>query len=207
MEVEITANFRDFERKLCIIPDTRYLFTLDPEIKSGATGILAYGYVDHTVGLTFEALALVKHGGGDCTVVHESTTTSMKFRASSINMDEIVPIHNDAYLKRFANHIKIMETYYDNDEVVHSRSFTELDTDRHPHFPDDVFVTFPTADMSACEKMWVRTEKYLGTKDSILLFSGTLLNEPDRDLGCHIHDNVVFGLFCSDTGGRYTVRL
>lgn len=198
-------NFRDFERKLCVITGRRFLFTFDPDRETDANRLLCYGYVDHTAGLTFEGLALVKYGDGDCVVVKEDNTAVAKIRANSVDLDDVDIIQNEDYLKRFSERIKSIDIYYENKDAVHSRAFDALDVLRHPLYPDDVYVLFPTEDLKDGEKMWVRTEKYLGKDGLMLFFAGRLLNEPNRNLGCHINDTVTFALLQNEKGDKILV--
>lgn len=46
-------DFREVDRKLCLIQDSRFVQVLDPEQKTQANAVLFCGYIDHTRGLTY----------------------------------------------------------------------------------------------------------------------------------------------------------
>ena len=102
-------------------------------------------------------------------------------------------------MARYADRIEILDIYYEDAEVVNARAMTELDPFRHPLYPDDLFVFFLAPDKHY-EQMWVRCGKYLFDADGIKVFSGTLLNEPNRDMGIHDGDEVKVGVFHTDAG-------
>ena len=192
-------SFRDFEKSLCILRDRACINILDPGQASGANGILCYGYVDHAAGLTFEGLALVSCVDDDYTIVLDNKEIGMKIRADEEKVRNAVPVSNKALLARYADRIEILDIYYEDTEVVNARAMPELDPFRHPQYPDDLFVFFLAQDKHY-EQMWVRCGKYLFDADGIKVFTGTLLNEPNRDMGIHDGDEVKVGVFHTDAG-------
>ena len=64
-------NFREVDRKLCLIQDSRFVLALDPEQKTKANAVLFFGYIDHTRGLTYEALGLVRWDGDDYELISD----------------------------------------------------------------------------------------------------------------------------------------
>ena len=192
-------SFRDFEKSLCILRDRACINILDPGQASGANGMLCYGYVDHAAGLTFEGLAVVSCVDDDCTIVLDNKEIGMKIRADEEKVRNAVLVSNKALLARYADRIEILDIYYEDAEVVNARAMTELDPFRHPLYPDDLFVFFLAPDKHY-EQMWVRCGKYLFDADGIKVFSGTLLNEPNRDMGIHDGDEVKVGVFHTDAG-------
>ena len=65
-------NFREVDRKLCLIRDSRLVQVLDPEQKTQADAVLFCGYIDHTRGLTYEALGLVRWDGDDYELISDT---------------------------------------------------------------------------------------------------------------------------------------
>ena len=76
-------NFREVEKKLCIYVDELSPKILAPDVEANA--LLCMGYIDHTAGLTYEALALANYCDGDYSIVWEAKDVSLKIRAESTN--------------------------------------------------------------------------------------------------------------------------
>ena len=129
-------------------------------------------------------LALVSCVDDDYTIVLDNDEVGMKIRADEEKVRNAVPVSNKALLARYADRIEILDIYYEDTEVVNARAMPELDPFRHPQYPDDLFVFFLAQDKHY-EQMWVRCGKYLFDADGIKVFTGTLLNEPNRDMGIH----------------------
>lgn len=192
-------DFRDVERSLCLVKSDAGLRVLDPSRISGANAVLCFGYVDHTAGLTFEALTLALCVGSDYTVLPEQDKAALKLRADSVQPADVFPIQNDALLLRYSDRIQNLELYYEDKAAVACRAFRELDSYRHPQFPDDIRVTFMASDHRA-EQMWVRAEAFVREDDGLLIFGGVLLNEPTRNPTLHCGDNVIFGTTLTSSG-------
>lgn len=192
-------DFRDVERSLCLVKSEVGLRVFDPAEASGANAVLCYGYVDHIAGLTFEVLALALCVGGEYTVLPEQDKSSLKLRADSVHPADVVPIQNDTLLQRYSDRIQNLALYYEDKAAVACRAFRELDSYRHPQFPDDIRVTFMDSDHKA-EQMWVRTEAFVREDDCLLIFGGVLLNEPTRNPTLHCGDNVIFGTTLTSSG-------
>lgn len=192
-------DFRDVERSLCLVKSEVGLRVFDPAEASGANAVLCYGYVDHTAGLTFEVLALALCVGSDYTILPEQDKVALKLRAGSVQPTDVVPIQNDALMLRYSDRIQNLDLYYEDSTVVACRAFRELDSYRHPQFPDDIRVTFMGSDHRA-EQMWVRAEAFIREDDGLLIFGGTLLNEPVHNPTLHCGDNVIFGTTLTSSG-------
>ena len=192
-------DFRDVERSLCLVKSDVGLRVLDPAEASGANAVLCFGYVDHTAGLTFEALTLALCVGSDYTVLPEQDKVALKLRAGSVQPTDVVPIQNDALMLRYSDRIQNLDLYYEDSTVVACRTFRELDSYRHPQFPDDIRVTFMDSDHRA-EQMWVRSEAFVREDDGLLIFGGVLLNEPIHNTALHRGDNVIFGTTLTSSG-------
>ena len=65
-------DFRQVDRELCLIQDSRFVQVLDPEQKTQANAVLFCGYIDHTRGLTYEALGLVKWEGNNYELIPDT---------------------------------------------------------------------------------------------------------------------------------------
>ena len=192
-------NFRDVEKKLCIIVDEQTAKILSPDIEANA--LLCMGYVDHMAGLTYEALALANYCDGDYSVVWEAKDISLKIRAGSVVDKIIMPIENKVLLNKFQFRIDMLEHYYTNADNIECRSIKELDEFRHPDFPDDLAMILAKAGNKP-EKIWVRTVSFNGTNDRLLSIKVQLLNEPYEDFGVHIHDVIDAISFIDESGER-----
>ena len=112
-------NFRVVEKKLCIIVDEQNAKLLSPDVEANA--LLCMGYVDHTAGLTYEALALANYCDGDYSVVWEAKDVSLKIRSGSVANKIIMPIENKVLMNKFKFRIDLLENYYTDSEVVRCR--------------------------------------------------------------------------------------
>lgn len=192
-------NFRDVEKKLCIIVDRVVPKILAPDIDANA--YLCMGYIDHTAGLTYEVLSLANYLDGDYSVVWEAKEVSMKVRAESVENNIIMPIENKVLMNKFKSRIDILDNYYEDKDVLKCREITELDSFRHPNFPDDLEMTL-AKDGIKMERIWVRTESVLTMNNEIILVKCTLLNEPFSDFGVHIYNQIDCVSFITDSGER-----
>ena len=171
-------NFRDVEKKLCIIVDEQTAKILSPDIEANA--LLCMGYVDHTAGLTYEALALANYCDGDYSVVWEAKDVSLKIRSGSVANKIIMPIENKVLMNKFKFRIELLENYYTDANVLECRAIEELDKFRHPDFPDD-FAMILAKEGNKPETIW---------------------NEPYSDFGVHIHDIIDAVSFLDEEGER-----
>ena len=122
-------DFRNVEKKLCIVVDEQTAKILAPDVEANA--LLCMGYVDHTAGLTYEALALANYCDGDYSVVWEAKDISFKIRLSSLNNKMIMPIENKVLMNQFQFRIGLLDNYYTDSEVIRCREIKELDGFRH----------------------------------------------------------------------------
>ena len=197
-------NFRDVEKKLCIIVDEQTAKLLSPDVEANA--LLCMGYVDHTAGLTYEALALANYCDGDYSVVWEAKDISLKIRSGSVANKIIMPIENKVLMNKFKFRIELLENYYTDSEVVRCREIKELDGFRHPDFPDD-FAMILAKEGNKPETIWVRAISYIGANENIMAIKVQLLNEPYSDFGIHIHDIIDAVSFLDGSGERILAHI
>lgn len=197
-------NFRDVEKKLCIIVDEQTAKLLSPDVEANA--LLCMGYVDHTAGLTYEALALANYCDGDYSVVWEAKDVSLKIRSGSVANKIIIPIENKVLMNKFKFRIDLLENYYTDSEVVRCREIKELDGFRHPDFPDD-FAMILAKEGNKPETIWVRAISYIGANENIMAIKVQLLNEPYSDFGIHIHDIIDAVSFLDGSGERILAHI
>lgn len=178
-------DFREVDRKLCLIQDSRFVQVLDPEQKTQANAVLFCGYIDHTRGLTYEALGLVKWEGDDYELISDTQGIGLKVHADSVDEVQVRPIEDAELEARFRSSIDTLSVYYRSKDIASVRELTELDPFRYPQHPDDICALFLTPE-NRLEKMWVRSERAAHAADGTLLVAGKLLNEPDNIPGLHM---------------------
>lgn len=178
-------DFRKVDRKLCLIRNSKFVQALDPEQKTQANAVLFCGYIDHTKGLTYEALWLVWWDGSDYELVSSTHGIGLKVRADSVEEAQVCSIEDVELEAQFRSNIDSLSVYYRNEDLLAVRSLTELDPFRHPQHPDDIYTLFLTSE-NRLEQMWVRSEGGTRAADGTLLIAGKLLNEPNHIPGLHM---------------------
>ena len=146
-------NFREVDRKLCLIQDSRFVLALDPEQKTKANAVLFFGYIDHTRGLTYEALGLVRWDGDDYELISDTHGIGLKVRADSLDEAQVQPIEDAELEARFRSSIDTLSIYYRDENLAGVRALTELDPFRYPQHPDDICALFLTPE-NRLEKMF-----------------------------------------------------
>lgn len=192
------VSFREVEKQFVIINDPKYVMLTGK--KSEANSILCYGYVDHQAGLTYQMLASTLYEDGDYTIVDDAELISMKIRADSVRGMEIIPVHNKALNRKYADTIEITKIYYENEEVIKCREVRELDQFRHPEFPDDIQVLFIKEGLRP-EGIWVRPTKLHGIDNGTVLLEGYMLNTPNGDFGVAGNQPILVGSGIVDEAG------
>ena len=177
-------DFRKVDRKLCLIQDSRFMQTPDPGQGAQASATLFCGYIDHTQGLTYEALGFVRREGDGYKLISDKREFGLKVRANSVEEAQVCPIEDEALEAHFRKDIDTLSIYYRNENLLAVRAVTELDLFRHPQYPDDICALFLTPG-NRLEQMWVRSEGCACTADGTLLIVGKLLNEPNHIPGLH----------------------
>ena len=198
METIKEIGFRRLYQKYVNIEHTKKLDVLGQYFEGGdvATGVLAYCYVDHEGGLTFEVLALAKRNGEALEFYSGNDEISIKFRYSSIAdagallLPSVLPP-----LKVYAEETANIDAAYSHSEAVaKTRLLANLDTCRHEEYPDDVLVYLIHGD-EHIEGCYVRLENVCEMN-----LTGTLLNEPVYDYGVHEGDSLDFYLVKNERG-------
>ena len=148
--------------------------------------ILACGYIDHTAGITFEALCLAEYEpNGHITLRKGNDTTSMKLRYDGI--DGIILLFDDEILPTYQKKIDMVRDGYQvNKAILKARNTVAIDDFRHPQFPDDVLLIFYQRGVQP-EGIWCRIESELEGRPAAML-----MNEPNSNFGVHKGDIVLF---------------
>ncbi len=142
----------------------------DPEFSD----IIAYGYIDHTAGLSFHALCAAR-------LVDDSLETHDAFKERLLTiragaLGEILCAQvSDSTLSDYSERIELVENIYNRDEgVKETRKIRFLDPLRHPLYPDDIqAILITNNDIDGYEGVWVKL-RYI-TNNTVF---GELLNDP-----------------------------
>lgn len=156
-------------------------------------GALAFGYVDHEAGFTFEVLCY-----GYCDpqshildLLPGNDNVTEKLRKGFVDSSEVFGAPKAA-AKDFQDKLDlVVEGYADSETIEAVRALEEMDENRHLDYPDDVMVQLlsPGEGTEDCEICWVRCE---GVGENG--FIGVMLDEPLFHKNVHKGDRIVFTL-------------
>lgn len=191
------VGFRDVYHKICYITAGKNYNIMTKEMPNSTkgTGVIAYGYVDHQAGLSFEVLACAKRNNdGSFEVFEGNDSILVKYRFSSIKDCELYFV-SEELKSEFTDKIQMIDKHYSvNDNVLATRELALIDECRNREYPDDVLVVFVRGD-NRPEGCWVRCEALMEGK-----IVGILLNEPDADFTVHAGDKIEFGIMEKEAG-------
>ena len=205
-------SFRDLYHAPCIL---RYSMEklLDAhsdmglEIPADADSVLAYPYVDHEAGFTFEVLAPADYESGrywleDAPLEAENVRFIVR-RGAVAETDVKLCVDLSGVTTDFAGHMKMIDKYYEGEkDLLATREVKEIDPLRNGDYPDDVLVTLVCSDDgSVREGVWIRLE----TIDEEGMFEGTLLNQPYSECGVNRGDLLQLALV-SRSDGSYKLE-
>ena len=181
-------SFRELTNGLVLIVNDRNLLPMKKVFRHEVddNAILACGYIDHTAGITFEALCLAEYEpNGHITLRKGNDTTSMKLRYDGI--DGIILLFDDEILPTYQKKIDMVRDGYQvNKAILKARNTVAIDDFRHPQFPDDVLLIFYQRGVQP-EGIWCRIESELEGRPAAML-----MNEPNSNFGVHKGDIVLF---------------
>ena len=186
-------SFRDVYHKICFISAGKNFKALTQNLpnRDNANGTLAYGYIDHEAGLTFEILSSATMSeDGSINPYKCDNKTSIKYRYGSGSGSNIYILQDTAVLtEQYQEKIDMVNKGYQCSESVEViRSIEAIDDSRSREYPDDVMVILLRGNNHP-EGCWVRCE---GVKENQIV--GRLLNEPDQEFGVHSGDMISFGI-------------
>lgn len=172
-------------------------FPLEEEVNS----LLVLAYVDHEAGLSFNAVAACLLEGNNLTVYprEDNFEVGLNIRLDAVKDFEFEYLDNlkikaDFDLDEYKSHAKDVAIFFNDDPNLFSlRVALILDEFRNDEYPDDILVFFFKEGFSA-EGMWVRCDDF----NDEHYFFGTLLNQPNQDLGVNKGDRVKFILLRND---------
>ncbi|RHS34618.1 SseB family protein [Coprobacillus sp. AF09-1A] len=192
------SNFRAFYHRfyaLRLSEEKRPLIDKFPGA-SKANAMIVYGYIDHEAGMTLEVLAGANLKEGSINYYKPSNTRRSIIRIKEVENDELFYLDDsDGKLADFyAEKISVVEEYKASEDIEKTRCMEFLDASRDTCCVDDVLV-YLFVDGKKTEGCWVRIE---GLGDHH--FIGTLLNEPNQDMGCHAGDLIIFYVTKNEDG-------
>ncbi len=146
-------------------------------------GILAWPYIDCQCGLSFRYICPAAIDGEDWVTYERDESLFAIIRAGALAQAIWCPTDIDPHaFERFT--YEADEVYAPKNPAVRELRDTEfLDPIRHPLFPDDVQALLLPSGPAKPELVWLRL---CDLRDDTIF--GTLLNEPEQDLGVHTGD-------------------
>lgn len=194
------TDFREFYHRLIYLRSPKMLENFKEsnfEYSNESDGVILYGYIDRNAGLSFRGLCCAyidNEGQMNLSPINKSTLLTI--RAGSFDNPQYLDLLNtNVDLSDFTDSIsQILEIYDTNNiQIEILRSLISLDPFRHPYFPDDVNVNLINR-MGETERVWVRYIEYYRENDDAII-KGELLNEPNKEFGCHLGDIINFKYF------------
>lgn len=180
------AGFREFYHRFIYMECSGVFKDLFGEYWTDEdTGVIAYGYIDEQLGLSFHIAAIASFN--HITVRVRKEKAGFIVRYHSLEEARYLDLSKtDIDLEQFAEFEQMVRSVYDtkNPHKEQIRSLLFLDGSRHPVYPDDIAVHL-LRDGNQPEQVWVRGN-YL-TEHEI---RGELLNEPYADFGVHKGDSI-----------------
>lgn len=182
------TTFRDFYKRLVFVESRELLASLIAmgyEHSEDDSGVLAYGYVDTSAGLSLSVIccAGIKEDNSWHISTHK-TDTMFAARYGSFNDAKVLNmLDTNADLSDYNYLVEIINNGYNpkNEAVEYMRRFEFLDEHRHPSHPDDIGVVL-FGYGNGLEKVWVRC---VGYNEKTKEMYGQLLNEPNQDFKTH----------------------
>lgn len=185
------ASFREFYHKVVYLkcPD------LMEKLKKGTAiedrdcdGVIAYGYIDEQMGLSFHVLGTASvEEDKNFNIRKLSDKERILFLRGSMEPYRYLDYSGAGFsCTQFEDEIKIIKEHYDtkNPAKEEMRTYAFLDPFRHENFPDDVKVILYKEELRP-EQVWMTC---IDEKENMLY--GRLLNEPDQPYGIHEGDKV-----------------
>lgn len=198
------CSFREIYHKVCFIECKDQLANLkkDFSVSKKDNGVLAYGFIDHEGGFTFEVLTTGKLEEGVLSRGLGNNEVSMKFRKENVNDREIKIYEDISLFKEYNEKFKTADTFFSGDENVEkTRNIEEIDSCRHKDYPDDI-VAYIFKEGLQPEAVWLRCEK--PAKKAV---EAKLIMEPKQDFGVHTGDIVHFQPAKNEQGIICVVKL
>lgn len=195
-------SFRDLYHKFCFIYANdaleKMLNNTSYSLGDNSTGVVAYGYVDHVTGFTFEVLATATiSDGNNVRIISRNESSCLKLRCGGVSECKVT-ILSDAIYEKFQEKVEnLLSCYESNKNILPTRNIEIIDSLRYETNPDDIMVLFDNG-KDVPEGCWVRCEEIFCGK-----LIGMLLNEPNSNFGVHRGDFVPFEIKRRQDGSVY----
>ena len=158
---------------------------------------LVFVYIHHEEGLSFITVAPTLLEGKKLTVYERGDDFNVRLdnkweAVADLEFEYLKDLKVTANCNLEEYKSKVKEdavAIKDDDKYSLLRGLKELDEFRNEEFPDDILVFFFKEGCSA-EGMWVRHEELNGNNE----FFGTLINQPNQNLGVNKGDKVKFNI-------------
>lgn len=188
------TNFREFYHQIV------YIHACEPlkrmflhEFAETDTGIVAYGFIDDTAGLSFIPLGFACLA--DKSIKVRDIDEFLIIRSGALTDYSYLSLSDlDMDVSRFDDKIRFIRDSYDNQDREIIRGITELDKFRHEEYPDDLSVIMVREGLNP-EQVWVRSNQI--TDQGIFC---ELLNEPYKDYGVHAGEIIQVSVYQYDDG-------
>lgn len=184
------VGFRAFYRRFTAFMLTEPLKKATSNFPGADQGncILTYGYIDRSAGMTLEILAVGVAEKGRARFFKGTDDCRSFFRISAVMEQEFFPLpdKDGSLYAEYTTKIQRLHHYDASEEVETTRQLEFLDASRDPVCVDDVLV-YLFKERFSPEGCWVRIT---GLDERSL--KGTLLNEPDQNLGCYCGEEIHF---------------
>lgn len=174
------------------------------DYKEGYDGVLAYGYIDPKLGISYKLLKLGKLEGHKLETgvwnKKEDNVITKRQLADSVFLSTR---YLDYEIEEYIDYIVSLEKEYNNigEKRLQMRKFGFLDPYRHQDFPDDV-VAATSGSHHGHEHLWLKCWDY----DEKHLY-GKLMNDPSGDYGMKKGDIVEFYPMSHGDHGHLIVKL
>lgn len=194
------SNFREFYHQLCFIKSEKLVQVcrvMKVDAAEDDNGIIAYGYIDRSHGLSFTAVSTAKLTS-EGTIRYGMLCSDISLRISLDSVQDVLffnLMETNCDTFAFMPFIERTMIFEDNNPQLElMRQTTMLDPLRHAQYPDDISVVLYQEGLQP-EKIWVRC---VGCVNEEGVWLGKLLNEPYSDYGCHNGDKIKFQTFADD---------
>ena len=201
-------TFREFDCKFLYIRCPMLLKLMN--IESGSDdGVIAFGYLDYQAGISFDIIATAHIFDNNLSISCVDKSTRRKIRHGFFDRMHMVKvldlIDTNISLDDFYCEVAAHEIYYRNldHDIEALRSNTDLDTSRHPSFPDDIQIQL-VKDGRIVEAPWARCSKL--DRDTGFMYA-KLINEPHNKFGFHMGDDIPFKVIEADDGTLLCINL
>ena len=201
-------TFREFDCKFLYIRCPMLLKLMN--IESGSDdGVIAFGYLDYQAGISFDIIATAHIFDNNLSISCVDKSTRRKIRHGFFDRMHIVKvldlIDTNISLDDFYCEVAAHEIYYRNldHDIEALRSNTDLDTSRHPSFPDDIQIQL-VKDGRIVEAPWARCSKL--DRDTGFMYA-KLINEPHNEFGFHMDDEIPFKVIEAADGNLLCINL